>query len=207
MQRSFFPLISSIAILLFTTSDAFQPSLLSRRVSTMRRSSTLLRDTSQVEQVIRDQYPKFMKLIMSKNADVWKQLSDASSEGFTIFAPNDAAMNSLGEKKLSQLDDVRNGETAEKIASYHAVDERVTADELFNSGGVVSLGGVIDVGRSKVGGFMGIGGQEDGGVTINGAKVVQSIQVDRCLIHEVDKLVSPDILFRYLDQLRIPGSN
>ncbi len=54
---------------------------------------------------------------------------------------------------------------------------------------------------------MGIGGKEDGGVTINGAKILSTTEVDTCLIHEVDALVSPEILWRYCDQLRIPGSN
>lgn len=137
---------------------------------------------------------------------MWKQLSDASAAGFTIFAPSDEAMTALGDKKLSQLDDDRNGETAEKIATFHAIGELVTADELYNSGGVITLGGVIDVARSVTGGFMGIGGKEDGGVTINGAKILQTFQVDNCLVHEVDALVSPEILWRYVDQLRIPGS-
>lgn len=172
-----------------------------------RLSSTLLRDTSQVEETIASQYPIFMNLIMSKNADLWKQLSDASAEGFSVFAANDIAMQNLGEKKLSQLADDRNGETAEKIAAFHAIGEKVTSEELYNSGGVVTLGGVIDVSRSTTGGFMGIGAKEDGGVTINGARIVQSYMVANCIIHEVDALVSPEILWRYIDQLRIPGSS
>lgn len=197
--------LAIIACVINNCSYAFQPYALSLSPSTRRRT-TLLRDTAEVEETMKTQYPSFMKLILSKNSDVWKQLSDASEEGFTIFAPNSSAMNGLGEKKLSQLDDTRNGETAEKIAAYHTIGERVSSDELYNSGGVITLGGTIDVGRSKTGGFMGLGGKEDGGVTINGAKIVQTLEVGNCLIHEVDALVSPDLLWRYLDQLRIPGS-
>ena len=80
------------------------------------------------------------------------------------------------------------------------------AEELFNSGGVVTIGGVVDVGRSRTGGFMGIGGQEDGGVLVNGAKMIQTLEVEKALIHEMDALISPEILWRYVDQLRIPGS-
>lgn len=197
-------------IFVLSSCNAFQspsPYLSSTRTTRRLSSSTLLRDTSQVEEVLGTQYPIFTNLIMSKNADMWKKLSDASNEGFTIFAPNDDAMKVLGDKKLTQLGDDRNGETAEKIATFHAIEERVTADELYNSGGVITLGGVIDVGRSKTGGFMGIGGQEDGGVTINGAKILQSFEVGNSFVHEVDGLVSPDILWRYVDQLRIPGSS
>jgi hypothetical protein len=52
--------------------------------------------------------------------------------------------------------------------------------------------------------------EEDGGLTLNGAKVVKSLEfVDATktgIIHEVDGLISPTILWRYADQLRIPGS-
>ena len=99
-----------------------------------------------------------------------------------------------------------NLETAEKMASFHVIEEPVTAEALFNSGGVVTFGGVIDVERSISGGLFGIGGKEDGGVTINGAKVVGSTEVANGIVHEVDNFVSPNILWRYMDQLRIPGS-
>lgn len=176
---------------------------------------------------MKSEYPLFHELIFSKNAQVWKSLSEAcaTSEedrepGFTIFAPNDAAMRSLGERRLEQLDDVRNLESAEKMASFHAVDEVVEIGQLFNSAGVVTLGGVVDVGRTVVGGFMGIGGKEDGGTTVNGAKVLQTLEVGsedvnvssniniykKAFIHETDALISPEILWRYFDQLRIPGS-
>lgn len=148
----------------------------------------------------------FHSLIMSTSADVWKKLSDASNVGSTIFAVSDSGMTGLGEKRLGQLEDIRNRETVEKMAGFHAVGERVSADALFESGGVITIGGVVDVGRSISGGFMGIGGKEDGGVAVNGAKVLQTYEVDNCIIHEMDGLVSPEILWRYCDQLRIPGS-
>lgn len=72
--------------------------------------------------------------------------------------------------------------------------------------GLVTVGGMIKVGRSKRGGFMGIGAKEDGGAVIGpSARIVQSFQVGECLIHEVDAFVNPDLLWRYFDQLRIPG--
>jgi hypothetical protein len=69
------------------------------------------------------------------------------------------------------------------------------------------MGGEVPITRSVRGGFMGmIGGKEDGGVTINGAKVVESFTVGAGVVHEVDDLVSPNLLWRYMDQLRIPGT-
>ena len=50
------------------------------------------------------------------------------------------------------------------------------------------------------------GGKEDGGVTVNGANIVESFEVRSCIVHEVDALVSPQLLWRYMDQLRLPGT-
>jgi uncharacterized surface protein with fasciclin (FAS1) repeats len=85
-----------------------------------------------------------------------------------------------------QLMDDRNKETVEKIASYHVIGEPVTAEELFASGGVITMGGEIRVDRSITGGMFGFGGKEDGGVTINGAKVMQTINIGDSIIHSVD---------------------
>jgi uncharacterized surface protein with fasciclin (FAS1) repeats len=171
----------------------------------------LAQDTSQVEGLLAEKYPAFMKLL-STNDKIWKTLREAGNDdggGFTVFCVNNGAFDALGDKKRMQLADDRNGETTEKIAAYHVIiGEPVTSEALFASGGVITLGGEIPVGRSTAGGFLGvIGGKEDGGVTINGAKVIQSIDIGNSIVHEVDTLVSPKILWRYMDQLRIPGSS
>jgi hypothetical protein len=47
-------------------------------------------------------------------------------------------------------------------------------------------------------------------VTLNGSKVVKSTEFTEddklCIVHEMDGLISPNIVWRYADQLRIPGS-
>ncbi|KAL3810682.1 hypothetical protein ACHAXA_003286 [Cyclostephanos tholiformis] len=127
-----------------------------------------------------------------------------ADEGFTIFAPNEAAFDALGEKKRLQLGDIRNAEVSEKIASYDVVFEPVTADQLYNSSGIVTEGGVVLAERTVSGGFFGVGGKEDGGVTLNGAKVVKSLEFADAtktgIVHEVDGFISPSILWRYADQ-------
>lgn len=60
---------------------------------------------------------------------------------------------------MGQLEDVRNVEMTGKIASYHVVLEPVTADQLFNSGGIVTEGGEVPAERSVSGGFFGVGGK------------------------------------------------
>ena len=160
-------------------------------------------DLVSVRSYLEENYPSFHKLI-DKNEEAWKKLSDG--DGYTMFVPNQAAFQKLGEKKIQQLDDVRNQETTNKVGSYHCIAEVVTFDNLFNAGGVITLGGDIPVDRSTSGGFAGIGGKEDGGVLVNGNKVIQSIDVGPGVIHEVEGLVVPQIVWRYMDQLRIPGS-
>lgn len=155
-----------------------------------------------MEGLLAEKYPAFMKLL-SANDKIWKTLREAGNNnggGFTVLAANNGAFEALGDKKRIQLADDRNG-------AYHVIGEPVTSEALFASGGVITLGGEIPVGRSTAGGFFGVGGKEDGGVTINGAKVIKSIDIGNSIVHEVDTLVSPQILWRYMDQLRIPGSS
>ena len=71
---------------------------------------------------------------------------------------------------------------------------------------VKTLSGEVPVGRSKSGGVLGFGAKEDGDIVIGPeAKIVQSFEVEECLVHDMDSLVSPEVLWRYCDQLRIPG--
>ena len=163
-----------------------------------------------IDTFLSENYPDTKGLIDS-NDEVAKKLREVSESGYTIFAPTTTSFKNLGDKKISQLDDPRNLEVREKIAAYHAIAEPVTAEELFNAGGVITLGGEIPtflVGGGLVG-FLGGGGDKGDGtgtVTINGAKLIRSFTIGNSVVHEVDALVSPKILWRYADQLRIPGS-
>ena len=74
-------------------------------------------------------------------------------------------------------------------------------------GGVLTMGGEVRVGPSQTGGFFGIGAKDDGGVVVGtNGRIVQSGSVGAGVIHEVDNIISPEILWRYIDQLRIPGT-
>ncbi|KAL7577576.1 hypothetical protein ACA910_015104 [Epithemia clementina (nom. ined.)] len=158
----------------------------------------------QVRSFLGQNYPSFYNLI-DKNEDLWKKLSDG--DGYTMFCPSEQAFADLGQKKLDQLDDVRNSEIRDKIGAFHCIAETVLFDDLYNSGGVLTLGGeALTVDRSRTGGMFGMGGQEDGGLLVNGARVTNVEGVGPGMVYEVDKLVSPNILWRYMDQLRIPGS-
>jgi len=119
-------------------------------------------------------YPSFYKLI---NDDMAKSIKQGS---VTIFAPNEAAFEGLGEKKRSQIEDPRNLEIREKTGSYHIIpDDSIDAITLrtedWSKGkpkdgsrpntmiaGFKTLSGEVPVGRSKSGGVLGWGAKEDG---------------------------------------------
>ena len=84
-----------------------------------------------VKSTLEQNYPNFYQ-ILQKNDAVWKALAGAEAGGFTIFAPNTAAFQALGQNKWDQLLDARNLEQTEKVGAYHVIAETVTADQLYN---------------------------------------------------------------------------
>mmetsp|Transcript_51963 Transcript_51963/g.60728 ORF Transcript_51963/g.60728 Transcript_51963/m.60728 type:complete len:239 (-) Transcript_51963:124-840(-) len=188
---------------------------------------------SELETFLTEKYPAFHTLVKG-NQDVWKTIKDTAigdgeeipRGGFTVFAPNAKAFENLKGKKNKQLADPRNIETVEKIGAYHFIsEEAVSAERLrredwtkpktadgnpvLKVGGIMTLGGEIPVGRSKSGGFIGFGAKEGDGIVVgnDNAEIIESFTVGNCIVHEVDALVSPVILWRYCDQLRIPFSS
>lgn len=161
-------------------------------------------------------YPSFFKLVNDEMASAIKQ------GDVTIFVPNEEAFNKLGDKKISQIEDPRNLEIREKMGSFHIIpDESISAVQIaledWSKGmpkdgtrpntiisGFNTISGEVPVGRSKSGGFLGFGAKEDGDIVIGpDAKIVQSFNVEGSFVHEVDDLISPLLLWRYCDQLRI----
>jgi uncharacterized surface protein with fasciclin (FAS1) repeats len=192
-------------------------------------TTTAKSTSSTLQELLKEEFPAFYSLL-SMNDDIWKTMAEKETNGCTIFAPSDAAFENLGEKKLLQLKDVRNAETAKKMGLYHVVaTEAVTAAQLRTEDwtgpkpkidgsprpikvqALVTMAGEVPVGRSKSGGlfFFGrsIGAKEDGDVVIgtDNARIVKSYKVGKSFVHEVDALISPVLLWRYCDQLRIPG--
>ncbi len=175
-----------------------------------------------IEAFLKEKYPVFESTVFSKIPNVYGSLKGSD---FTIFCASDAVMADIEQKRKLQISDPRNLEITEKLASYHLIPTgKVTRERLqredwtvpktadgvaaLSIGGVLTAGGELRVGRSKSGGFMGFGAKEDGGVVIgnNEAKIIKSVNVGKQgIIHEVDALVAPDLIWRYFDQLRIPG--
>jgi len=175
-------------------------------------SSVQQEQQSEIEVYLAENFPSFYNLLLVNAVDVLKSLRNPNMV-FTIFAPNDDAFAALGDKKLQQLRDPRNSETTNKIAAFHVIvddTEAVTADMILdpssNIGGVMTLAGEVPIGPSQSGGFFGFGAQADGGVIVGpGAKIVSSINGPGGVVHEVDGLMSPTVIWRYMDQLRLPG--
>jgi uncharacterized surface protein with fasciclin (FAS1) repeats len=209
--------------------SAFQTTKMPATCRPTRNSPTLLRESKEetgrtVESFMSEKYPEFKALLM-QNQTMWKSIQEAEVDGCTIFCPTLAAIEALGEKKRKQLKDERNLETTQKIGAYHVIlSDAVPANQLFiedwtgpkpapgeqrpiKVGGINTVGGGVPISREKVGGFLGWGAKEEGVAVIgtNNAKIVRSVKIGKTIIHETTDLISPPLLWRYLDQLRIPG--
>jgi uncharacterized surface protein with fasciclin (FAS1) repeats len=218
MMRSLF-----FVALLLTGAIAFMPVGNRRTKIRLYETESPTEDTEEganarVELFLAQKYPSFHKLL---NDDMRNALKEGA---VTIFAPNEAVFKVLGEKKMAQIDDPRNLEIREKMGSYHIIPgEAISATELRTEdwtkgrpkdgslpntviAAIVTLSGEVPVGRSKSGGILGWGAKEDGDIVVGPeAQIVQTFKVMDSFVHEVDALVSPLALWRYADQLRIPG--
>jgi len=185
-----------------------------------------------VEKFLSKEFPSFYQVLCSED-NIWKTLND-SPNGYTLFAPNEEAFRTkLDDKRRAQLTDPRNQEAVQKIGLYHVIDEQmVTKESLlredwrgpkpedgsprpFVVGGIQTLGGEVPVGRAKSGGIdfgpINIGGKEDGDAVIGpNARILKSYSLGKnkdTIVHEMDNLISPELLWRYFDQLRLPFSS
>ena len=225
--------LSKLLIVVLTTLPAAQAFFVSTatpvsRLTVLSESATTedAKEGQNIESFLKEKYPLFESTILSQVPNLYGTLKEAeSSSGFTIFCAPDSAMIDIDQTRKLQISDPRNVEITEKLASYHLIPNgKVTRERLqredwtvprtadgvaaLSIGGVLTAGGELRVGRSKSGGFMGFGAKEDGGVVIgnNDAKIIKSVNVgEKGVIHEVDALVAPDLIWRYFDQLRIPG--
>lgn len=184
-------------------------------------------EQSKLDQFLSKKYPSFYKMLLN---DKMKKVVAAAGSGkgrqCTVFVPNAKAFEELGTKKMKQLEDPRNAEIREKMGSYHIIEnESVSAVELLTEdwtkvkpgenkpntvvASIITMSGQVPVGRGKSqDGLLGLFSppKEDGDIVIGpSAKIVQSFIVDNNYVHEVDSFISPVILWRYCDQLRIPG--
>ena len=167
------------------------------------RGEFRLSDSAALE-YIQSSYPRFFAILRANKA--LTEYITLSNEPVTVFAPSSAAFAKLDGSIATKLSDPRNGEVVEKIAAYHVIKSRLLEDEIFQAAGIVTEGGEVPVVRSTSGGFMGLGAKEDGGVSLNGGKIVTSVDAGNCIVHETDGLINPFLLYRFLDAVRLPGT-
>lgn len=158
-----------------TSSRSIQPIRLSAEASeSTEAGGDEEEERPKVDAFLEKKYPTFYSFMNDEMAKAIKQGT------VTVFVPNEAAFENLGEKKMMQINDERNLEIREKMGSYHviageSVDAMKLRTEDWSKGkpkdgsppntiiaAIKTLSGEVPVGRSKSGGFFGWGAKEDG---------------------------------------------
>lgn len=185
-----------------------------------KEGATTASSSNKVEAFLQKKFPSFHAMV--GEGALLRSLVNGDDKAATIFAPNDAAFDALGEKKRSQIRDPRNEEIRERMVGFHVVPEAsISAMELRTEdwtkgrpkdgskpdtiiAAVTTQAGEVPVGREKTGGVLGWGAKATGDIIVGPeAKILQSYNVGNVTVHEMDALVSPLVLWRYCDQLRI----
>jgi uncharacterized surface protein with fasciclin (FAS1) repeats len=116
---------------------------------------------------------------LAKDADLDDELSGPGD--FTVFAPTDAAFEALGQATIDFLRDPANQDTLIDILLYHAVGERLYADEVVTNASLSMLNGdMTDITVNM------------NGVFIDDAQIVLTdIQASNGVIHVIDAVIQP----------------
>jgi uncharacterized surface protein with fasciclin (FAS1) repeats len=103
------------------------------------------------------------------------------SEGpFTVFAPTDDAFAALPEGTVEELLKPENKDKLTSILTYHVVPGKVMSGDLSNNMmAATAQGGEVTI-------------MTEGGVTVDGANVVQAdIETSNGVIHVIDAVIMP----------------
>eukprot|EP00571_Detonula_confervacea_P009580 CAMPEP_0172316984 /NCGR_PEP_ID=MMETSP1058-20130122/30183_1 /TAXON_ID=83371 /ORGANISM="Detonula confervacea, Strain CCMP 353" /LENGTH=185 /DNA_ID=CAMNT_0013031427 /DNA_START=239 /DNA_END=796 /DNA_ORIENTATION=+ len=164
----------------------------------------------QAEQYLSESYPKFYSLLQ-KNPAALQRMRD-SKAGFAVFAPSDAAIDSVGSEQLQLLEAAFNdpdlNQVLSRMAAYHMVSAPMTAEIM----------GAYNVVTTRVG-ELPVEVAPDGTMYVNGVQIIRSYQFQDqiiqnyqdkdgnllgsegveggkiCIIHEVGGFISPDDLW------------
>ena len=126
--------------------------------------------------------------------------SDKIDQGFnmmTVFAPSNAAFAKLDKDIMSKLARKDNLAILKKMVRFHFVEDILTKEDVGQRSSLDTLA-LIPVSIKTVrGGPLGTG--DVTGFKINEASITRAdISCSNGIIHEVDFILSPFILFRYL---------
>jgi uncharacterized surface protein with fasciclin (FAS1) repeats len=114
-------------------------------------------------------------------------LVEALSGGgpLTVFAPTDDAFAALPAGTVEDLLKPENKDQLVAVLSYHVVGQSITSDMIAS--------GTSEVTTIKAAGDQTIAVEKgSGGVTVDGAKVIQAdIKADNGVVHVIDKVMLP----------------
>ncbi|NCC02673.1 MAG: fasciclin domain-containing protein [Proteobacteria bacterium] len=100
---------------------------------------------------------------------------------FTVFAPTDEAFAKLPEGTLSSLLEPQNKAKLKGILTYHVVPGKVMAEDVVKLSSAKTVNGQTLTISKK-----------DGGVMVDGAKVVKTdVSASNGVIHVIDSVVMP----------------
>ncbi|HAE12835.1 MAG: fasciclin domain-containing protein [Chitinophagales bacterium] len=105
----------------------------------------------------------------------------ANAGPFTVFAPTNAAFEALPEGTLDDLLKPENKSALRNVLQYHVALSTFTIDNL-EDGQILGManGGNITITKN-----------EDGQVSINGAKVLASVPASNGIVHVIDQVLIP----------------
>jgi uncharacterized surface protein with fasciclin (FAS1) repeats len=99
---------------------------------------------------------------------------------FTVFAPTDEAFAALPEGTVEDLLKPENKDQLTAILTYHVVPGKVMSGDLSNN----MMAGTVQGGEVTI--------MTEGGVTVDGANVVQAdIETSNGVIHVIDGVIMP----------------
>ena len=107
----------------------------------------------------------------------------SGSGAFTVFAPTDEAFANVDADTISSLLEPENKNQLQSVLTYHVVPGRISAKDLSEMKEISTLQGQTLSLKAK-----------DGGVSIDGARVIQAdIPALNGLIHVIDAVVLPEM--------------
>lgn len=116
---------------------------------------------------------------------------------YTVFVPNNAAFAKLEKDILFKLGKKDNLPVLRKIVRFHFVEDVLATSDISIGMQIDTLALLSMSVKPKGGGILGLG-KGDGFVLNEGSIVSPDIQCCNGVIHEVDSLLNPYLLYRYL---------
>ena len=165
------------------------------------KSSTTSLSATVKETLLKDPRFSIFASMIPAVADINAAIGDPKvGAGFnflTVLAPSNEAFQKLDNGILKKLASVDNLAILRKMIRFHFIEDILTSEEIYQRPSIDTLALISVSIKPQYGGMLGTGPVT--GFKIAEAKITRpDISCENGIIHEVDTLVSPFILFRYL---------